>query len=224
MVDMMEFFNLATTGVGIDKRANPFAGQFDLTPEQSARAVEAMLPMIAALLQRQLSDPAAAAQWMSFLSAMPATKIRPNETATKAAATLFGSTDIADAVATQISATSGVGQAVAKSMLPWVTAMMVGGLAAANAKPGSDLGKVTANAMKPVLATIPNPVGPASFADDTIGEFVRGYNRGRPEQKPEPDLSEAEKILQQMVDAGHKAHAAQAEAFDKMLDGWFGRA
>jgi hypothetical protein len=223
MVDMMEFFNLATKGAGVRKSANPFAGRFDLTPEQSARALEVMLPMIAAVLQRQLSNPAAAANWLSFLAAMPKTNVQPNEAATSAAAKLFGSPEIADAVADQISATSGVGQAVAKAMLPWVSAMMIGGLAAANAKPGSDLGKVTTDAMKPVLATIPNPIGPKSFADDTIGEFVRGYNRGRPDPAHEPDLSEAEKILQRMVDASHKAQAAQAQAFDAMLDGWFGR-
>ncbi len=218
MIDPLQLFTVAPDA----KAMQPFSSPFNLTPEQSARAVETMLPMIAAFLQRQLSDPEAAAKWVTFLSAMPSVKIEPNAVATKAAAKLFGSTEIADAFAQQISATSGVGQAVAKAMLPWVTAMMVGWLAAASAKPGSDLDELTSK-MRPVLATIPNPVGPKSLADETIGEFVRGYMRGRPEPEPEPDLNEAEKMLQQFVKVGRQAHAAQIEAFDAMLDGWFGR-
>jgi hypothetical protein len=218
MADLMDFLKSGAAGAA----AKPFERPFDLTPEQSAKLMETMLPMIAAILQRQLSDPQAAANWVKFMSAMPNVKIAPNAAATKAAAKLFGSSEIADAVAEQVSATSGVGQAVAKAMLPWATAMMVGGLAAANAKPGSDLSEIT-SAMTPVLATIPNPIGPKSFADETIGEFVRGYLRGRPEPTPEPEKTEAEKMLQQMVDIGRTAHAAQLDAFDAMLDGWFGR-
>lgn len=222
MVDLLELFTLAAKGMGQETGVNPFASAFDVTPDQSKKAVEAMLPMIAAILQRQMSDPQAAANWVSFLASMPQAKIQPSDAATKAAAQLFGSTEIADAVADQISASSGVTQAVSKAMLPWVAAMMVGGLAAAKAKPGEELDDMT-GAMKPMLANIPNPMGPKSFADDTFGEFVRGYNRGRPAPQPEPELTDAEKMLQQIVDVGRQAQAAQAEAFETLLDGWFGR-
>jgi len=224
MVDPMAFFNQATAAAG--KGGNPFAAQFELTPEQTVRATEAMLPMIAALLQRQLSDPQALAKWGNYLAAMPTMPLPPNEAATQATAKLLGSPEIADALAGQISASAGVGQAVAKAMLPWATALMVGAATAASTKPGTDVGTIAdsvTGAMKPVLATIPNPIGPNSFVDDTFGEFVRGYNRGRPVVPPEPDLSEAEKLLQQMVDQSREAQAAQIEAFEAMLDGWFGR-
>jgi hypothetical protein len=218
MVDMMDFFNRASKGQGADQ----FAKAFDLTPEQSARAVEAMLPVIVAMLQRQMSDPKAAASWLKLMAVMPQQKTVIPAAATEAMARLTGSPEIADAIAEQISASSGVGQAVARAMLPWATAIMVGGLAAANARPGTGITQAS-DAMKPVLATIPNPVGPKSFADDTFGAFVRGYVRGRPEQAPEPELTEAEKLLQQMLDAGRQAQAAQMQAIESLLDGWTGK-
>ncbi len=220
MTDLMDLFKLSTTTNGA--AGNPFAAPFDLSPEQSALVAETMLPMIAQVLQRQLSDPRTAAKWVQFLASMPVARIEPSDAAVKAAAKLFGSQEIADALAKQVSAASGVTQAVTKAMVPWVAAMMVGGLAAAGAKPGAEVEDMT-EAMQPVLATIPNPMGPKSIADETIGEFVRGYNRGRPEVPPEPDLTEAERLLAQMVEAGRKAQAAQTEAFDAMLDTWFGR-
>lgn len=216
MFDMMAFFQQAA-----DKDPMGILRQFNLNPKQSTAAMETMMPLIAAAFQRQLADPHAAAQWLELAKAMPAVKVKPTEAQSAAAAKLLGSREVADAVADQIAAASGVGQAVAKAMLPWATALMVGSVAAVSAKPGNEFEQI-AEAMKPVLATIPNPIGPRSFADDTFGAFVRGFNRGRPETPPEPELTEAEKLLASMVEAGRQAHAAQSEAFDSFLDTWFG--
>jgi hypothetical protein len=216
MFDMMAFFRQAANN-------DPMAvlRQFNLNPQQSTAAMETMMPLIAAAFQRQLADPHAAAQWLELAKAMPAVKVKPTDAQMTAAAKLLGSREVADALADQIAASSGIGQAVAKAMLPWATALMVGSVAAASAKPGNEFEEI-AEAMKPVLATIPNPIGPKSFADDTFGAFVRGFNRGRPETPPEPELTDAEKLLASMVEAGRQAHAAQTEAFDSFLDNWFG--
>ena len=46
-----------------------------------------------------------------------------------------------------------------------------------------------------MTAKVPNPIGPNTLFDETVGEFVRGYNRGRPKPHPEPPRSEFEQML-----------------------------
>ena len=208
---------------------------FGLGPEQMQKIVEASLPAFAALMQRQMSDPQAMAQWMRLLSAgsagsspfgwpmaMPAATPDPAKAGAEAMGKLFGSPEVADAVTRQISATSGVGQAVMNAMMPTLAAMAVSAVAAANAKPGTDFTEF-AKTLQPVTSKLPNPIGPNTPFDDTFGEFIRGFNRGRPEPQPEPELSEVEMMLNQMVDAGRQAQAVHQQAIEDILDRMMGR-
>lgn len=71
------------------------------------------------------------------------------------------------------------------------------------------------------LARAPNPAGPSSLFDEAFGAFVRGFNRGRPEPKPEP-ADEFEQFVGQMFQAGKDVQASQMHVFEQILDSFWG--
>ncbi len=230
MFDMTDFLK----GFGSSANLGKLGQQYGLSPDQMQRTLEATLPAFAAVMQRQLSDPAAMANWAKMVSAMapgglpfglpsaPEPQSEMAKATSDAMGKLFGSPEVANAVAKQIAASSGVGQAVMNSMMPMMAAMMVSAITAANAKPGTDFNDL-AKTLQPVTSKLPNPIGPNSPFDETIGEFIRGFNRGRPEPQPEPERSDVEVMLSQIVAAGKQAQAAHAQAIEDILDRMMGR-
>lgn len=224
MIDMTAFLG---DPAGRDLVAQ-LARQFALPPDEIKRALDVALPTLAATLQRQLSDPKAMA---SFLALMTPAASRPSvsrpsadpaRAGAEAIGKLFGSAEVADAVARQTAATTGLGQAVMTAMMPWAAVALATGLAAAS-KPGGDPGDL-AKAIEPMTAKVPNPIGPNTLFDETVGEFIRGYNRGRPQPQPEPPRSELEQMLGVLVETGRQAQAAHIQAVEEILDRLMGRA
>ncbi len=266
MFNLWDIFAKQQGGDALDRLAR----QFSLTPDQATQAVQAMMPAFAAALQKQMTDPNA---WTALFGLMAQRAAVPdamsafapgNPLGQEAIDRLFGSPDVAKAVAAQIAGMTGLGPDALAGMMPGVAATLMSGLGqamqgnpmagamAAWASPGGAAQHPFAAMMKTLtdagaapqaaftqalqhmirsmprptgetetfeamLKRVPNPAGPASAFDDTIGEFVRGFNRGRPEPKtaPEQDLAD---MFGQMFQAGANAQAGQVQAFGEMLD------
>ncbi|MDR3495429.1 MAG: DUF937 domain-containing protein [Ancalomicrobiaceae bacterium] len=224
MIDMTAFLG---SPAGSDAIAR-LARQFALPPEAVKRAFDVAMPTLAATAQRQMSDPQALTNWIALMTPVPtrpasgAASADPARAGAEAIGQLFGSSEVADAVAGQVAATTGLGQAVTTAMMPWAAVALAASLAAA-ANPGGDPHDL-AKAIAPVTSKLSNPIGPNTPFDNTFGEFVRGYNRGRPPPQPEPPASELEQLLGTMVEAGRQAHATHIQAVEEILDRLMGRA
>ncbi|MBT9289389.1 DUF937 domain-containing protein [Prosthecodimorpha staleyi] len=74
--------------------------------------------------------------------------------------------------------------------------------------------------MEDFLKRAPNPAGPQTLMEEAFGAFVRGFNRGRPEKKPEPEAAPDElgAFIGQMFQAGQEAQASQIQAFEQIFD------
>lgn len=106
--------------------------QFDLTPEQSRSAMNALLPALAAGLQRSAaSDPMGFGRMLGMAGANPYLG-GPSQTQPPAQpdylGQLFGSSVLSHAVLQQASATSGIGQQALRQMLPIMAGMVVAGI------------------------------------------------------------------------------------------------
>jgi hypothetical protein len=115
------------------------ARHFGITPEQSAKAVEALMPAFIAAMQRQFSDPTASMKLMQAVFGQTGTKnpyldafaaFQP-ETVSQGEEMLrafFGSKEVAKAVSDHVANMTGIGQQILSSMMPVVAAMTAGGL------------------------------------------------------------------------------------------------
>lgn len=122
------------------------AKQFGLGPDQTRKAVEAMMPAFALAMQRQMTDPKAlqtlfgmmtgqaAAPRNPYLDAMTAFSPDSVKAGQDALLALFGSNEATRAIAQQVALMSGIGQNVAQSMFPVVASMLMGGLGTSLAK------------------------------------------------------------------------------------------
>lgn len=106
--------------------------QFGLTPEQSRSAMNALMPAIAAGLQRSAaSDPMGFGRMLGMVS--PDSYFAPTSkpqapTQPDLLGQLFGSPMLSQAVLQQASAASGIGQQALRQMLPVMAGMVVAGI------------------------------------------------------------------------------------------------
>lgn len=206
MVNLFEMLARAQGGAALDM----FSRQFRLTPQQTEAAVEALLPAFIIGLQRMASTPeglyklgnlVAQSSYQSFFN-NPAAGLfgqKGEQVGNTAVSTLFGSQEIARAVAAQAAQFAGIGTTVMERMLPLMTAMMLGGLsqafrpgASADA-PGSnigtseskDRGEAEPAAKKPPDPLTNGPKNAASFAGQ--GLFDQMIDAGRNIQQAHMD-------------------------------------
>jgi hypothetical protein len=116
------------------------ARHFGITPEQTSKVVEALMPAFIAGMQRQFSDPAASMKLMQAMFGQsgptnpyfdPMAAFKP-ETVSQGEEMLghfFGSKEVSKAVADHVANMTGIGQQILTSMMPVVAAMTAGGLA-----------------------------------------------------------------------------------------------
>jgi len=116
------------------------ARQYGISEDEVRRAVEAFTPAFATALQRNAADPLGLFQFLQALaagqheqfyrSAEKAALPAGREEGEAVMGRLFGSRELARAIADQISAATGLAEAVVKEVMPALSAMMMGGLEA----------------------------------------------------------------------------------------------
>lgn len=184
MMNLYEMMQSAQNGQAMQNLAR----QYGLSQQQMQGAMDALLPAFSMGLQRQTRDPYAFGNLAQMMTASPFGRLYdtngdgiPDSAAPMGQdvlAQLFGSKEVSNAVAAQAAATSGVGQAILKQMLPIIASMVMGGLvkSAGNQGFGGILGQF-AEAMRgqaPGQRNASPPQNPANPFDAILGGLFGG--------------------------------------------------
>ncbi len=163
--------------------------QFGLNPSQTQSALDALLPSIAAGLQRNASSPSGLegllgaltgghhSQYVEDVSSL--TRPETVQDGNGILGHIFGSKDVSREVANRASAETGIGADVLKAMLPMAAALVMGAMARGGAQ-GGGLGGLQAglnpsagggllDMLSPMLDANRN----GTMIDDIIGKFLR---------------------------------------------------
>lgn len=181
MMNLFEMMQQAQNGQAMQN----IARQYGLSQQQTQSAIEALLPAFSMGLQRQTQNPQAFGNLAQMMTATPfgqmfetggsAIPTHAQTMGNDVLSQLFGSKEISNAVAAQAAATSGVGQAILKQMLPVIASMVMGGLfkSANNQGLGGILGQFTEmmrGQMPGQQPTSPHPQqAPANPLDSILG-------------------------------------------------------
>ncbi|HEU5250593.1 MAG TPA: DUF937 domain-containing protein [Thermoanaerobaculia bacterium] len=156
--------------------------QFGLPPEKTQSALSALVPALAAGLQRNMGSEGGLEGLLSALTTGGHERYLEDPTILADPATtedgngilshLFGSKDVSRRVAQRAADQTGIGVGTLKQMLPLVAAMVMGGLSR-NAVASSDSGPVAAPARAGGLMAMLTPLldrnRDGSMIDDVIG-------------------------------------------------------
>ncbi|SFM11131.1 DUF937 domain-containing protein [Methylobacterium pseudosasicola] len=169
------------------------AQQFGLTPEQTARAFEALMPALTLGLQRGAGlDPNGFARMFG----MPDVARTAAPQGLEALTQMFGSAQLMQAVLRQASATSGVGAQVLRQMLPMMAGAVVASIVHVM------LNQPQAEPVQAPPPPVPFPFGPV------WGEMAKAF---MPPAAPPPPPKPAPKS------AGEKAGEAGSAMIEQML-------
>lgn len=134
MMNLFEMMQSAQNGQAMQNLAR----QYGLSQQQTQAALDALLPAFSMGLQRQTQNPYAFGNLAQMMTATPFGQMYDSDgdgipdtarpLGTDVMSQLFGSKEVTNAIAAQAAATSGVGQAILKQMLPVIAAMVMGGL------------------------------------------------------------------------------------------------
>ena len=134
-MDILEAVTGARNGAAVDQLAR----QFGLEPEQATSAVAALMPAIAAGMQRNMASETGLSGLVAALSGGRHTKYleEPNSLADPSTTAdgngilghLLGSKDVSRQVAAEASQQTGIDTGVLKKMLPLVAALAMAGMA-----------------------------------------------------------------------------------------------
>jgi hypothetical protein len=134
MMNLFEMMQSAQNGQAMQNLAR----QYGLSMQQTQAALDALLPAFTMGLQRQTQNPYAFGNLAQMMTATPFGQMydsdgdgipdRAMPLGQDVMTQLFGSKEVANAVAAQAAATSGVGMAILKQMLPVIASIVMGGL------------------------------------------------------------------------------------------------
>ena len=224
---MINLFDIlqAQSGPGFQALGQPFG----LTPEQSRRAVEALLPALSLGLQRNAANSAGFGQLFGFGAAVPpAAQTQPD----LLLGHLFGSPALSQAILQQAAATSGIGAQALRQMLPLMAGMIVTGIAHLMLNP-------------PPAASQPGPAETAGLPGaDLWTAWMRNFtptDKAPAAAKPAPqparvaaqpspsDTANAPgdlpaRLVQQMFETGAQVHEQNAKAMQNLFETFWTRA
>ncbi len=178
-MNILETILNAQNGQAVDQ----LGGQFGLSRDQTASAVAALVPALAAGLQRNMSSQDGLASLVGALAGgrhqeyleNPATLGAPGTTADGDAILghVFGSKDVSRQVATRASQQTGIDSAILKRMLPLVAAMVMAGLSRQANAPGAGTRNPAAagDSLISMLSPILDRNRDGSMIDDVLGSL-----------------------------------------------------
>lgn len=197
MLPLFDMLANAQNGNGIDAMAR----QFGLTQQQTAQAMEALLPAFSQGLKRNASDPYGIGSFMNALASGNHQNYFDNPAQAFSSAGmadgngilghLFGSKELSRAVAAQASVMTGIGASTLQQMLPAMAAMIMGGLFK------QSTGQMQAGGF-----------GGGNVIGEVIEQMMRQQTGGQKRHAPEP--------------SGGSAATPFDNPFGKVLEGMFG--
>jgi hypothetical protein len=176
MFNFIDIMRAAQGGQAIENMAR----QFGLTPDQTRHAVAALLPAFAMGLQQAASRPDHLEQIFEamrsgrydafFESPRSAFSKKARTSGEDLLATMFGSPELAQRIAEQSAAFSGIAAETATKMMPLVATTLMGGMA--KSAQNQDFGSLFARMMNPVKQ--PEPAPPANPWEQMFGVMMQG--------------------------------------------------
>jgi hypothetical protein len=178
-MNILETILNAQNGHAVDQ----LGGQFGLSRDQTSSAVAALVPALAAGLQRNMSSEGGLAGLVGALSGgrhqqyleNPSTLGSPTTTADGNAILghVFGSKDVSRQVATRASQQTGIDTSILEQMLPLVAAMAMGGLSRQVNTPGSRIQNPTAagDSLMSIVSPMLDRNRDGSMIDDVLGSL-----------------------------------------------------
>ena len=197
------------------------AQQFGLTPEQTRRAMEALMPAFALGLQRSaVPDPTGLSQMFGMGGARPAAS--PAESML---GQMFGSPALTQAILQQASSASGVGSQVLRQMLP----MMAGAVVASIVHM---LLNQQAPEAKAAPAPAPSPFAVAPGWAEMMKAFVPAQEPPKPQaakpqvsrpqvSKPAPQADAAHGMFEQMLKTGAEVQEQNVRAMQGLFEAFW---
>lgn len=191
----VEMLRASQGGHGMENLARAYG----MSMQQAQAAAEAVMPAFAESIRKAMQSPDAMASLMTlmmsgpyaaFYNQAPAAPTRAppelTQAGTVALDAVFGSSEVSRAVANQLAATTGVGAAVAKEMLPSFAALLMGGLAKSLAASGTMQQMLAAmlSRMTPPSAQAQAPTTTGNPWIDAFMAFTAAVTPPRPAQAP----------------------------------------
>jgi len=246
MFNFIDIMRAAQGGQAIENMAR----QFGLTPDQTRHAVAALLPAFAMGLQQAASRPDHLEQIFEamrsgrfdafFESPRSAFSKKARTSGEDLLATMFGSRELAQRIAEQSAAFSGIAAETATNMMPLVASTLMGGMAKSAQDQGfaSLFAQMMNPAKEPEPAPAANPweqmfgamTGGAQEAaaksdnpfEEMLATMLRASTPGEPEPPPKTDAERAtEEVFanyQKMLQMGRELQDQHLLALKSMFD------
>jgi hypothetical protein len=175
------------TSAGNGAAVRQIGSRLGLSEAQATSALSALLPALAGGMQRNAQTPDGLAGLTAALSSGRHQQYIDNPSMLGEASSIadgngilghiLGSKDVSRQVATQASATTGIGADVLKQMLPMVAALMMGGLSQRNTQSGSPLGiQAGGGGLMGMLGGLLDQNKDGSVLDDLTGLMGRKFD------------------------------------------------
>ncbi len=221
-----------------DANLRAFGQQFGLSPDQTRRAMEALMPALGLGLQNQAADPMGLGRMFGF--GMPGAASKP--AAPDLMGGMFGSPMLAQAVIQQAATASGVGQQALRQMLPIMAGMIVAGIVhlmlnpptapAADPTPAApNFGNLWADWMNGLSAAASTQTAPKTAARtaarttaNTTPPPTRPQLRREPPPgaNPQPDAAKASmEVISQMLQTGAEVQEQNVKAMRDVFDAFW---
>lgn len=229
---MFNLFDILQAQAGAN--AQGLGRQFGLSPEQSLRAMEALLPALTMGLQRNVAhDPTGFAHLFNLIgpTAFPAPSATPQMD--MLVKQLFGSPHLSQAVLQQAATVSGVAMPALKQMLPLMAGMVVAGIVHVminQAPPPAPAPRAEANPfgfppnawsqmMEAFLKSGGNAISPAPSAPQARSRPVQPRLTAPAPAVPDKAASDAPfDLVQQMFQTGLEVQQENARAMQRLFD------
>lgn len=224
--------------------ADLFFRQFGVSPEETAKAVSALMPAFALGLEKSAQRPDAMAELTRLMtksgfggmSATPQAIFSQQAIALgeEVMGKLFGSPALAKAIAEQAAAMSGVAQESVAKIMPVMAATMIDAMAQA-ARSGAEASARAQPAAKPAPKPAAKPSSKPANADNPweamFATMMGAPEKPAPEPEPEPEprdpthaaAADAFAAYSKLVDAGREMQDAQLKMMKAMMDAYLGK-
>ncbi len=212
MDQFTQLLRAAQGGHGVEN----LAGLYGLSAQQAQRAMEALMPAFAAAMQRAMQSPDGMANLTVLMMSgpygglyehapsAPGELSKPGATAMEA---VFGSPEVARAVADHAASTSGLATAVVNQVMPSFATLLLGGLAKSLAASGAMNQLLAASLAR--ASGQPLPTGNPWI--DALGNFLSPAKSAAPQSTGNPWI---DSFAQMMVQSpfGLRGGTAKADA------------
>jgi hypothetical protein len=244
MVNLFDIMQTAQSGAAVTNMSR----QFGLSPADTQRAVEALLPAFSMGLHRAAQNPAMLAPLLAMMGSGQYTPFFDTGAGTRGAANggdvlaqVFGSPEVTRQIAQQASSMTGIGVQVLQEMMPMIGATLIGGLFKYASLEGlGDWFGQWSNAFKQAHASQvaanappPPPAGPFGAWGSMLDTMVSGGAAGSPlppqPRMPTPAPAPATPPtsasieaplahLSRMFETGHEVQSQQAAHLQRIFD------